>query len=61
MSSLNNPWSNIDIKNIIEDETTGILQNLCENEYVETRIDAEKREDGVNFLGSKDVIQMDLM
>ena len=38
----NNPWSNNDIGNIIEDETIGTLQNLYGNEYVGTRIEAEK-------------------
>ena len=45
-TSSNDPWSDIDIENIIEDETIGTLRNLCGNEYVGTRIEAEKREDG---------------
>ena len=43
----NNPWSDNDIENIIEEETIVRLRNLCGNEYVGTRIESEKQENGI--------------
>ena len=45
----NDPWSDNDIENIIEEETIVRLRNLCSNEYVGTRIESEKQENEIKI------------